>query len=420
VKRDRHVNFSRRALLKAGAAASCSWRSLAQPPPLPDSRHLVSTPEKRAAYLQDLLRALCTDIGPRLACTEACEKGAQLIKREMEKALPEVRLDTFAVTGWSLDGEQELRIGERRLETYVAQYGPGTPEAGIRGVIGMEGERYRIVGKASGRTLANIDLGPFGPAVASSYRGSDRLPRFSVGRQEIPLLNTAAKEGLPVFAKAVVREIPNCMTSNVAGTLPGGSRDEILYVAHADTVYVSPGASDNTASMIAMLMLAHGFSGTRPRRTLTFLASTAEEGGSKGAQHYALTRKREGTLSRVKVCVNLDSLTYGPNFQITTTDSELQRTILDVHRDLGIRADPRIIQRDDTMDSAPFGAAGARTVHLNSRGHDARTLPLNHRPDDTAGTIDPALIEASYRILMEFTRRLDAMPSITGAAQPAE
>ena len=48
-------------------------------------------------------------------------------------------------------------------------------------------------------------------------------------------------------------------------------------------------------------------------------------------------------------------------------------------------------------------------MHLNSRGHDARTLPLNHRPDDRADTIDPALIESSYLILMELTRRMDTM-----------
>ncbi len=141
---------------------------------------------------------------------------------------------------------------------------------------------------------------------------------------------------------------------------------------------------------------------------MTFLASTAEEGGSKGAQHYALSRKENGTLGRIKVCINLDSLTYGPNFQITTTDRALRQMLLDVHRDLGVRTEPRVFERDDTMDSAPFRAAGARTVHLNSRGYDARMLPLNHRPDDRAETIDAALVETSYRILMELTRRLDS------------
>lgn len=375
----------------------------------PDSRHLVNTPAKRAEYLKGMLRALCTELGPRFACTEACEKGAQLIRRELERALPVVQLDTFPITGWELVGEQELRVGGKRLETYVAQYGPGTPAGGLSGVIRKAGRQYDLANASSGEALAHLDIGPFGPAVASSYRSGDGLPRFSVGQQDVPLLDKALAHGLPVFAKAVARAIPNCMTSNVVGTLAGESADEILYVAHADTVYVSPGASDNTASMILMLMLAHGMSASRPKRTITFVASTAEEGGSHGAKHYAEVRKQAGTLGRIKLCINLDSLTYGQHFQITTTDRELQKMILDVHRDLRVKAEPKVIERDDTMDSAPFLAGGARTVHLNSRGHDARTLPLNHRPDDRADTIDPALIESSYLILMELTRRMDTM-----------
>jgi hypothetical protein len=376
----------------------------------PDSRDLVATPAKRAQYLQSMLRVLCTELGPRPSCSEACERGALIIKREMERALPVVRLDTFTITGWALQGEPELRIGGRRLETYLAQYGPGTPQGGVRGVIRKRGPDYEIVDGPSGRILARIDIGPFGPAVVSLYRSGDGIPRFGVGRQDVPVLDRAANENLPVFAKAQVRTTPDCKTSNVAGVLPGDSSDEILYVAHADTVYVSPGASDNTASMITMLMLAHGLSGTRPKRTMTFLASTAEEGGSRGAKHYAAARQTDGTLTRVKVCVNLDSLTYGPNLQITTTDRVLQNMVLEIHRDLGIKAQPKLIEQDDTMDSAPFRAAGARTIYFNSRGYDARTLPLNHRPDDRADTIDPELVEQSYRILLELTRRMQSMP----------
>ena len=394
-------------LLKAGLLTAAT-RGEAFEPSQRDSRGLVSTPEKRAEYLRGMLRVLCTELGPRFACTEACEKGAQIIRGELDKAVP-TRLDTFAITGWALKGEQEFRVGDTRLESYVAQYGPGTPDQGLRGVIRKRDSEYQIVDQASGAALANIDLGPFGPAVVSSYRSSDGLPRFSIGRQDVPLLEQAARKDLSVIAKAPVMTIPDCKTSNVVGTLAGRSKEEILYIAHADTVYGSPGASDNTASMIAMLMLAHAMSGTHPQRTITFVASTAEEGGSKGAEHYAVTRKKEGTLGRVKVCINLDSLTYGPDFQITTTDRELTAIILAVHKDLGIRTNPKIFDRDDTMDSGPFRAAGARTVHLNSRGYDARMLPLNHRADDRAETIDPALIESSFRILVELTRRLDGM-----------
>jgi hypothetical protein len=381
-------------------------------PDSPDSRHLVSTPVRRAEYLKKMLHVLCTELGPRPACSRAFEAGALVIKREMERALPAVALDTFAVTGWELTAEPELRVGDMRIETYPAHSGPGTPEAGLRGVVRQverQAGRFEIVGQPEGRVLARIYPGPFGPAVTTRYRGDDGIPRFSVGRQDVPRLDMAAREKLPVFVKAPVNRIPNCRTSNVAGTLPGASTDEILYVAHADTVYNGPGASDNTASMIAMLMLAHAMSGTRPKRTFTFLASAAEEMGSLGAAHYAETRKANGTLNRIKICVNLDSLTYGPNLQITTTDRELERMILDIHGDLGIRSEPKTFYRDDTMDSAPFKAAGARTVYFNSRGHDVRTLPLNHRPDDRADTIDTELIESSFRILLELTRRLDTI-----------
>jgi hypothetical protein len=72
-------------------------------------------------------------------------------------------------------------------------------------------------------------------------------------------------------------------------------------------------------------------------------------------------RRDRGTIGNIKVCVNLDSLTYGPNLQINTTDAKLAQMIVDIHRDLGLRTEPKVFHRDDTMDSAPFGAAGART-----------------------------------------------------------
>lgn len=398
------MQLSRRDVLRAGLLVGAPLAAPAA------GTHLVATPAGRAQYLARMLDELCTTIGPRLAGTEAYERGARLIHKEMRQALPLVTYDTMKFPRWELREPAELSVDGRRLETYAAQQGPGTPGAGIRGVIRKSGGLYHVADAASGAALVNLTLGPFGPAVASSYRASDGLPRFSVGRQDVPLLDAAERGGLPVFARARVRVTPDRPTSNVVGTLPGESADEILYVAHADTVYQSPGASDNTASMITMLMLAHGFSGSRPQRTLTFVATTAEEDGSQGANHYARGRERAGTLGRVKICINLDSLTYGPNLQINTTDKALSGMLLDIHRDLGIQAEPKVFERDDVMDAAPFGAAGARTVHLNSRGHDARTLPLNHRPDDRADTIDPALVENSYRILMELTRRMDSMP----------
>jgi hypothetical protein len=370
-------------------------------------RELVGTPERRAEYLRSMLRALCTEIGPRPAGSKEYDAGASIVQRELERSLPLVSRDTLEFRRWVLDGEPLFQVGDRQLETYVADNSPGTPGNGIRGVLRKNGQ-YEVVDPKSGRVLARAGISEFGRAIVSNHSGKGDVPLFNVGRQDVETLDRAVRDRLPVEARAQVKWNPGAKTSNVAGTLPGDSREEIMIVAHADTKYSTPGAHDNTASLITMLMLAHAVSGNRPKRTLSFLATTGEELSFIGAQHYAQTRRNQGTLGDIKVCVNLDSLTYGPNLQVNSTDGKLAKMILGIHRDLGLRAEPKVFERDDTMDSAPFLAAGARTVHLNSRGDDARTLPLWHRPEDRAETVKPEFVESSFRVLLELILRLQA------------
>ncbi|MCC6862348.1 MAG: M28 family peptidase [Bryobacterales bacterium] len=370
-------------------------------------RPVLSTPEERAAYLRTMLEALCTRIGPRPSPSKGYDAGAALIEREMKRFLPRVARDSFPVTGWEAVGEAQFRVGGRPLETYIAENSPATPPDGVRGRLRKAG-LYEIVEPASGEVLARAGISEFGRAIASSHSGRDKVPLFNLGRQDVELLDRAAQEGAAAEARAAVRWIHGARTGNVAGTLPGASREEILFVAHADTKYNTPGANDNAASMICLLLLAQAMPAARPRRTVTFLATAAEERGYQGAKHYAAVRREKGTLGDIKVCINLDSLTYGPNLQIATRDEALARMILDVHRDLGLQSKPKVLHQDDTMDSAPFLAAGARTVHLNSRGDDARTLPLWHRPEDRPETVKPEFIEQSFRVLMELCARLQA------------
>ena len=72
---------------------------------LPDRHHLVDTQGKREAYLEKMLKALCTDIGPHPIGSPAYNKAASIVKKEMELALPVVELDTFTFERWLLKGE---------------------------------------------------------------------------------------------------------------------------------------------------------------------------------------------------------------------------------------------------------------------------------------------------------------------------
>ncbi|MFN7923359.1 MAG: M28 family peptidase [Bryobacteraceae bacterium] len=365
----------------------------------------VDTEEHRAAYLKRMLDELCTKLGPRPSGSKAFEAGIRIALRELKAALPQAELDEVTFRRWIPVGQARLRVAGQNRETYIADNSPGTPKGGVRGTWRAVSGGFEIA-DAAGRAVARVRVSEFGRAIVTLHSGEDAAPLFNVGRQDVPALNAAAEAKAAAEAEAHVRWIPNVKTHSAVGTLPGDSAEEILIVAHADTKYDTPGANDNTASLITMLMVAHAVSGKRFKHALRFLATTGEELTFFGAKHYAEVRRRAGTLGNVKVCINLDSLTYGPNWQVNTTDAALASTILAIHRDLKIPAQPKVFERDDTMDSAPFLAGGARTVHLNSRGDDARTLPLWHRPEDEAETIEPRFVENSFRVLLELVGRL--------------
>src|SRR5690606_6006219 len=127
---------------------------------------------------------------------------------------------------------------------------------------------------------------------------------------------------------------------NVVGKVQGKSKKEILIIAHLDTIFNTPGANDNAASVIIMLMLAHAAAGREHNHTLTFIASDSEEYGYEGAYHYAAGRIADGTMKDIKYVLNFDSLTYGPNLWINSKDQGIKDILRDIHRDLNIEATP--------------------------------------------------------------------------------
>lgn len=374
-----------------------------------DWTHIIDTPEQRAIYAKRLLNELCTDLGPRPSGSKSSEYGIRIIEREMKHSLPRVELDRFTFTNWELTGKPEFRIGDRALETAPYWGAPSTPPEGVRGILKKENNRFSVVDETSGKTLAGISVSEYGRAIPAHQDGQapGAVPIFGIGRQDTPLLDRAAEAGTPVTAKVKSRFIPNTSSANVIGRLPGKTKDEILIVAHSDTVYCAPGANDNTASVIVMLMLAHAAAVMKPDLTLTFGAMEGEEIGYLGANHYGKRREADGTMKNIRYTVNFDSLTYGPNIQVHSESPELRKIMSAIHADLKINATPRLFEDSGyTMDSSPFKPSRGRAVYLNSRGYDERTLPVYHRPEDTPESVPLDCMEISFLVMREFIRRL--------------
>jgi len=115
-------------------------------------------------------------------------------------------------------------------------------------------------------------------------------------------------------------ELEFAESANVAAILPGTSlKDEyIIYSAHWDHLGIGQpvdgdniynGASDNATGIAALVLLGKRFKELpeRPKRSIVFLAVTAEESGLLGSQYYA--ENPLYPLSKTAVCLNMDS--YG-------------------------------------------------------------------------------------------------------------
>lgn len=118
--------------------------------------------------------------------------------------------------------------------------------------------------------------------------------------------------------------ISTAVSNNVIGLIPGSDRPDeaIIYTAHWDHLGTDPelegdgiynGARDNASGIAALLSLARLFSSLPqpPRRTVAFLATTAEESGLLGARWY--TENPLLPLETTVANINMDGMNiWGP------------------------------------------------------------------------------------------------------------
>lgn len=371
---------------------------------------LVSTAQKRQSYTLGLLKKLVTDIGPKPSGSKAYAKAARIVFQEMKRTLSEVSYDKYEFEKQEPVKWSELIVGGQQIEVAPQKRGFGTSSEGINGIIAKHGSGFVILNEQNREVLAYFSVNSYGKAIAGSAPADidKSVPVFGIGKQDVPLLERSVLSKLPAAISAEYRPLHKAPGINVIGQIPGKSKEEILVIAHLDTIFNTPGANDNTASVIVMLMLAHAASGRQNNHTLTFIASDSEEYVYEGAYHYANTRIANNTIRNIRYVLNFDSLTYGPNLWINSKDQGIKDLIRDIHHDLKLQTTPIYSENDGfVMDSLPFRPSGARALHANSRGYDEKTLPVYHRPDDTADKVPLDCVEIAFQVFDEFIRRID-------------
>jgi Zn-dependent M28 family amino/carboxypeptidase len=198
----------------------------------------------------------------------------------------------------------------------VHETGPaGYPYEVVSGSWGRENFDIQSADKNMGRVSVEswIHLDTAKKLLAATGHDFDSLKKLAVSKDFKPV-SLGSKANFNV--KNTLREV---QSNNVIARLEGSDaklKDEyVIYTAHWDHLGKDPslqgdqifnGAIDNASGTAVLLELAEAYTklATPPRRTIIFLAVTAEEKGLLGAKHYATNPLYP--LARTVANINMD------------------------------------------------------------------------------------------------------------------
>lgn len=254
----------------------------------------------------------------------------------------------------------------------------------------------------SARTVAapvfEVHERALGPVLAAAGVEVARIRRGAGG-------GAARLTGMQVEIRVERKVLARLRAPNVVGVLEGTDpvlrREYVAYSAHIDHIGITPGqpdsinngADDNASGVAGLLELVEAFAtpGERPRRSLIFLAPSAEEPGLLGSAHF--TEHPPVPLESIVADINMDLI--GRNWRdsviaVGIEQSDLGETldrVVRTHRELRMTPiadrwpEERIFYRSDHYN---FARRGVPILFFTSGTH-----PDYHRPTD-----EPRLIDA--------------------------
>jgi hypothetical protein len=259
-----------------------------------------------------------------------------------------------------------------------------------------------------------------GPVLSAARIDPGRLRR-------LPEPEHRVIEGLTIEIRVARKILSHADVPNVVGVLEGTDprlrQEYVVYSAHIDHIGLSPGqpdsinngADDNASGAAGLLELAEAFSqvGARPKRSLLFLAPSAEEPGLIGSAHFT----EHPTVPLEKIVANINMDLIGRNWPdsviaVGVEQSDLGETlqrVVKTHPELGMTPirdrwpEERIFYRSDHYN---FARKGVPILFFTSGTH-----PDYHRPEDEPERIDGEKQSRLVRLLFHLGHTIANQPS---------
>lgn len=387
----------------------------------------------------DFTRDLTTEIGPRLAGSEAEARARDwTVEKFKEMGLKNVRVEPFMVPGWERGVETAQVVGTNPQNFVITALGGSvaTPEDGVTAEIvyfptfealenapegGLDGKIVFI----SGRMEKAMDGAGYGPAnrkrrsgateagkrgaaavvIRSVGTDSHRIPhtgqmRYAPDVAPIPIgalsgpdadqLERLVQSEDSVSLKLVLtpKSVGELPSGNVIGEIVGTERPEeiVLISGHLDSWDLGTGAIDDAAGVgiaagAAKVILEAGL---KPKRTIRVVAFGSEEIGLKGGFAYVEAHKNTDLADHVLATES--DFGAGPVYEVVSgvTEGEDVLKAMAEAMDIPFAADKTT---DGGPDVGPMSEEGVPTMRFQQNGIDY--FDLHHTPDDTFDKIDP-------------------------------
>ena len=388
----------------------------------------------------DLLEGLTTEVGQRLAGTEAEARARDwAVRRLTALGFSNVHIEPFDMPVW-VRGEEHAEIvspfPQRLVLTALGNSG-ATPPEGIEAeivafdsVAALEAApdsavRGRIVfidhhmmptqdGSGYGQFGAPRRQGPTAAsrkgaaAIVVRSIGTDHhrnphtgVQTFAAGVRPIPAaalsvpdaeqLQRILARGRPVRMHLTLtpRNTGTHQSGNVIADVPGSdpSAGMIVIGGHLDSWDLGTGAIDDGAGVAITAAAAHRImQAGRPRRTIRVVFFGAEEpGGLGGASLYARHHPGDNVVMVAESDFGADRV-WRVTPGLAPANAALADRIAALLAPLGVLRGHEAA--DAGTDLGPWVRAGVAAVDLNQDG--TRYFDVHHTPDDTLDKVDPA------------------------------
>lgn len=392
----------------------------------------------------ELLESLTTEVGPRLAGSEAEARAREWgVEKLKDLGFKNVRIETYEMPYWERVREEAEIVSPFPQKLAVTALGrsSATPEGGLTAEVvrfrtmaeleaapetGLEGkivfvdEPMARTQDGSGygtavrkRSMAAVEAGKRG-AVASLIRsagtdfhrnphtggglrgeGATVVPAGALSNPDADQLARAIERAdgpVTVRLDIQVRTEDSVTSGNVIGEIPGESDELIVIGGHLDSWDLGTGAIDDGAG-IAITTAAAKLVGDlrgKPKRTIRVVMWGAEEVGLYGARAYAEQHKDD--LDRHILAAESDfgagriyRFDSGFGEEAVAKAKPMQAAL---HR-LAIASGPNA--GTGGPDVGPIRNLGVPVFTLRQDGTDY--FDLHHTPDDTLDKVDPADIQ---------------------------